>query len=116
VLYPVKRGPASRQPADQIPTLQQLLQIRRYADGFLDPRPKVGDAELNQAIQAACSCPQEQGGWAPGCLIHGWNRIKEAQQRMQPEIWGAPPERPWWLPPERSEERRVGKEGNGHRT
>ena len=80
LLYPVHRRSPSAQPADQKPTYHQLLQLRQYAGGFLAERVLKGADEVNVAMTADCTCPQEAGGIDMGCPIHGWD---ESNRRMR---------------------------------
>lgn len=85
LLWPIQRGGRKHQiPADHQPTRRQLRDLAQYAYGiWADEVKKQGDA-LNVAVDQACTCPQEEGGWAPRCPVHGWERHLERQRAL----WG----------------------------
>jgi hypothetical protein len=79
---PAGRPKLGEIPLDHRPTRRQLATLRQYAYGIWAREPKRQGDELNVALDQECTCPQVEGGWAPGCPVHGWEQV-EAFNREQ---------------------------------
>lgn len=66
VLYPVAGQKAGRQPEDQRPTWQQLLELRQLAGGVLGDGVISGEEPVNLAVESACTCEVDRAG----CPVH----------------------------------------------
>lgn len=85
LVYPVAQRVQSRQPADQRPTLEQLLTLRSYGGGWLSPTEIRGADEMNLVITAECVCPDVAGGLSMACPVHGWKATNELLEQTQPD-------------------------------
>lgn len=90
LFWPVKRpGGRARKPAllpeDHKPNRRQLAMLRQYSHGiWAEAITRQGDS-LNVAVDLECSCPEEEGGWAPACPVHGWAQVEKEQARINAE-------------------------------
>jgi len=81
LLWPAARSGgavALKQPADQHATARQMAEMRRQAVSiWVEGADKKLGEDMNQYVPAECTCPEVDGGWAPGCPIHGEKRGSE---------------------------------------
>lgn len=83
ILWPLKIGRQGYAvPADQRPTAAEARKLRMYAGGFFADEKKERRDPTNVYVTAECTCPIEEGGWAPECPVHGWDAVKAEQNQI----------------------------------
>jgi hypothetical protein len=98
LLWPLRRGGGKHTvPADQQPTRRQQRELSQYMYGVWMAEARRQGSALNLAIDEDCTCPREEGGWRPGCPVHGWEAFMRRQATLDDP--GPPP-----VPPEDGEE------------
>lgn len=119
LLWPVSSAPTPPQQApDQRATQEERERLRTYIYGVHAAEPSP-DGHHNVAIEQACSCPVEWGGYDRACPVHGWAVFKAEQARdearraiqrrwpLRPDLTGEFREEP----PEEKEDEDEGDDG-----